>query len=345
VQSDGKILIAGESYASEAGGVFTLVRYLTNGALDTSFGTGGIIEQAFGTGANAHALALQPDGKVLAGGYSTSADTGKSSFLVARYLANGTLDTSFGTNGSSAVSVGTGANFCHVLMLQSDGKIILSGGAMTDNNYDFVLVRFNSDGAPDTSFGTSGIVTTNFASGPHPSGEETAGGIIQPDGKIVVGGYSNKKFALARYLSTGALDTSFGVGGMVTTPIGTGNDDWIKSLALQSWDGKVVAAGFSKNGSTFNLTVARYLNDSGGISADDCIFNWAESTYPQYFAPAGGVSATLTPYYYRHYPETGNYLAASSADSHIWVLGPISGNSQLDVGSNASFRTLSGCFQ
>ena len=105
------------------------------------------------------------------------------------------------------------------------------------------------------------MVTTNFVSGPRPSADETAGAVLQSDGKIVAGGYSDRKFALARYLSSGALDTSFGTGGLVTTVVGTDSDDWIKSLALQSWDGKIVAVGYSKNGSTFNLAVARY---SGG---------------------------------------------------------------------------------
>lgn len=262
VQTDGKIVLTGETYTSADGGMFTLARLLSNGALDTSFGTDGKVTQVFGTGANGHSLVLQPDGKLLVGGYATIADTGRSGFLVARFLANGMLDTSFGSNGSSTVSVGTGSNYCHVLMLQSDGKIILSGGAMTASNFDFALVRFSSDGVPDTSFGSAGIVTTNFVSGSHPSADETAAGAIQPDGKILVGGYSSHQFALARYLPSGTLDTSFGTGGMVSTVIGTGNDDWIKSLALQPWDGKIVAVGYSKNGSMFNLAVARFNNNS-----------------------------------------------------------------------------------
>jgi uncharacterized delta-60 repeat protein len=262
VQSDGKIVVTGETYTTADGGLFATARVLANGVLDSSFGVGGKVTQAFGAGANAHSLVLQTDGKVLLGGYATNSDTGRAGFVVARLLFNGTLDTSFGSNGSSTVSVGTGNNYCHVLMLQSDGKIVLAGSAVTATNYDFSLVRFDNNGVLDTSFGAGGIVTTNFVSGPRPSADETAGGVIQADGKIIVGGYSERKFALARYLSSGALDGSFGTGGMVTTVVGTGNDDWIKSLALQSWDGKVVAAGYSKSGSTFNLSLARFSGES-----------------------------------------------------------------------------------
>ncbi len=262
VQSDGKIVVAGETYTSADGGMFAIARVLASGELDTSFGSGGKVMQALGSNANAHAVVLQADGKLLVGGYATDVETGRSGFVVARFLSNGTLDSSFGSNGSSTVPVGTGDNRCHVLMVQSDGKIILTGGVGTAPNLDFALLRFNSNGSLDTSFGASGIVTTNFVSSPRRSADETAGGVIQPDGKIIVGGYSERKFALARYLSSGAPDSSFGTGGMVTTVVGTDNDDWIKSLTLQPWDGKIVAVGYSKNGSTLNLALARFSGDS-----------------------------------------------------------------------------------
>jgi uncharacterized delta-60 repeat protein len=285
VQSDGKIVVTGETYTSADGGLFATARVLASGALDTTFGTGGKMTHALGTGANAHSMALQPDGKLLIGGYATSADTGRPGFVVARFLSNGTLDTSFGTNGFSTASVGTGNNYCHGLMLQLDGKIVLTGSAVTATNYDFSLVRFNSDGLLDTTFGNSGIVTTNFALSPRASVDETAAGVIQADGKIIVGGYSERKFALARYLSSGALDSSFGTGGLVTNTIGTSNDDWMKSLALQSWDGNIVAVGYSKNGSSFNLSMARYAGDSVSMV---CTL----SAFP--VSVAVGMSSTLT---------------------------------------------------
>lgn len=81
------------------------------------------------------------------------------------------------------------------------------------------------------------------------------------------------------------------------------------------------------------------------VSTSDCIFNWTEQTYPQYFYPASGTSTTFAPYYYRHYSSTDNYLAISSVDNHIWVLGPSFGNGLLDVGPSATFASMAGCSQ
>lgn len=81
------------------------------------------------------------------------------------------------------------------------------------------------------------------------------------------------------------------------------------------------------------------------MATSDCLFDWAELTYPQFFAPAGAASATYAPYYYRYYPGTGNYLATSSADNRIWVLGLISGNNLLDVGPITDFLSTAGCSQ
>jgi uncharacterized delta-60 repeat protein len=262
IQSDGNIVVTGETYTTADGGLFATARVLPNGAFDTSFGTGGKVTQTMGSGANAHSLVLQSDGRILLGGYAALTDSGKAGFIVSRLLSNGTPDASFGSNGYTTVSVGEGNNYCHALMQQSDGKIILAGSAMTTTNYDFSLVRFNSDGMVDNSFGTNGIVTTNFVSGPRPSADETAAGVLEVDGRIVVGGYSERKFALARYLSNGTLDSSFGTGGLVSIAVGTDNDAWIKSMAQQSWDGKIVVVGYSKSGTNFNLSMARFSSDS-----------------------------------------------------------------------------------
>ncbi len=81
------------------------------------------------------------------------------------------------------------------------------------------------------------------------------------------------------------------------------------------------------------------------VSAVDCLFNWAERTYPELFAPAGVVSVTYAPYYYRYYSGTANYLATSSTDSHIWILGPVSGNNLIDVGPVTNFMATAGCTQ
>ena len=77
----------------------------------------------------------------------------------------------------------------------------------------------------------------------------------------------------------------------------------------------------------------------------DCLFNWAERTYPEIFGPAGAASANLPPYYYRYYSRTGTYLASSSADSHIWILSPLFGNAPLDVAPLDAYLGVAGCRQ
>jgi len=95
-------------------------------------------------------------------------------------------------------------------------------------------------------------------------------------------------------------------------------------------------------GNTVKTTPINFAGASAAIV--DCMFNWAERTFPQFFAPAGSAaSQNLAPYYYRHYTGTDNYLATSSADDHVWVLGPISGGNILDVGPIATYLPQSGC--
>jgi triacylglycerol lipase len=79
------------------------------------------------------------------------------------------------------------------------------------------------------------------------------------------------------------------------------------------------------------------------VLAPDCLFNWAEITYPSLFAPMGAISNTLAPYYYRYYPQTNAYLATSSADNHVYYLGPSSNNSIFDVGALLPLLSTAGC--
>jgi uncharacterized delta-60 repeat protein len=152
--------------------------------------------------------------------------------------------------------------------LQADGKIIAAGTVFVDfiigesSNTDFALARYNSDGTPDTTFGSGGQVMTDFVG----VEDDAFSVLIQPDGKIVAVGSANDPvtnydFAAARYLSNGALDTTFGAGGKVRTDFGDQNFDRARSAALQT-DGKIVAAGFaiSHGGGVQNFAVARYTS-------------------------------------------------------------------------------------
>jgi uncharacterized delta-60 repeat protein len=230
VLSNGNILLANGK----------LIQLLPSGALDTSFGSNGAARTA---GFGATALALLPSGMILV----TSSQT-PSGFL-SRYDSNGTLDTTFGIGGQSA-SPGTAPG----LALLSSGDFIV-GGSLTNNvplpgnglaTVSFAVSRYLSSGIMDSSFGTNGGTTT-----PVPNYVEvaTSGLGVDPGGNTVLLGTTNQTgvnaFALARYTSSGQLDTSFGSNGIVVTTFGGGIQSPSVSangLTIQS-DGKIVVVG------------------------------------------------------------------------------------------------------
>ncbi|MCP3972333.1 MAG: hypothetical protein GY717_18815, partial [Rhodobacteraceae bacterium] len=261
VQSDGKILVAGDSDAGTSWD-FALTRYNSDGTLDTSFGGGdGIVTtDIVSLEDQGRSVALQSDGKILVAGYTDNG--GDADFALIRYNSDGTLDASFGGgDGIVTTAVGGSHEYGQSVTLQADGKILVAGQTSNGLNYDFALTRYHSDGTLDTSFGGGdGIVTTGVGAGDD-NGESVA---VQSDGKIVVAGYSHngsdRDFALTRYNSDGTLDTSFGGGdGRVTTDFGSGHDRG-HSVSVQS-DGKIVVAGDSHNGSDYDFALTRYNSD------------------------------------------------------------------------------------
>ncbi|PYE47935.1 beta strand repeat-containing protein, partial [Deinococcus yavapaiensis] len=256
VQSDGKLIAAG--FATNGSNYdFALARYEVNGALDTTFNGIGKIATPIGASDDiAFALALQSSGKIVAAGRAFNGTN--DDFALVRYNSNGSLDTTFGSGGKVTTPVGTSQDYANALVVQPDGKLVAAGYAFNGSNDDFALVRYTTSGSLDTTFGSSGKVTTGFG-----SGSDTALALaLQPDGKLVAAGLtsngSNNDFALARYTTSGSLDTTFGSSGKVTTAIGSGNDGAL-ALALQP-DGKLVAAGYTLNSSTsYDFALARYL--------------------------------------------------------------------------------------
>ncbi len=268
VQSDGKIVAAG--YTQEGHSFdFAVVRYNAAGKLDTSFGTNGKVTTDFGYHAHIHSMALQPDGKIVVVGHTFTRRS--DDFMMARYNANGTLDASFGTNGKVTTDFNGGFDYAFGVAVQPDGKIVVSGSVTVGGTYDFGVARYNADGSLDTSFGTNGKVTTEFAPPQGKTqGDQSQALALQSDGKIVAAGYSytskpggevSSDFALARYNKNGSLDTSFGTNGKVTTHFGNGNDR-IYKLAVQP-NGKIVAMGrsFSDTNDEVDFEVARYNPD------------------------------------------------------------------------------------
>ena len=226
------------------------------GTLDATFGTGGIVTTDMGGGDNASALVIQPDGKIVAAGYSLSGSS--YDFTLVRYNANGGLDTNFGTGGIVTTAIGSNGSSVQALVIQSDNKIVAAGRTDNISSSDFALVRYNANGNLDTTFGKGGIVITAIGS----SGFAQAL-VIQPDGKIVAAGSSGSSsdFTLVRYNPDGTLDATFGTGGKVTTAIGSGG--WAQALGIQS-DDKIVAAGYSVNAGINDFTLVRY-NPNGSL--------------------------------------------------------------------------------
>jgi uncharacterized delta-60 repeat protein len=214
LQPDGKIVVAGITDAASAAD-FALVRYTAAGALDGSFGSGGKVTTSLSGGTDdALGLALQPDGKIVAGGLANS------DFGLARYNQNGTLDASFGSGGTVTTDVAPGhSDVGRSVALQPDGKIVLGGFTVgAPSPEDFAAVRYDPDGSLDGSFGAGGIVITDPSPGHINEGHAV---VVQPDGNILLAGRADNgpsDTAVVRYLGWGvALSAQHvGPGGIVT---------------------------------------------------------------------------------------------------------------------------------
>src|SRR5947207_1170650 len=240
-----------------------------DGDLDPTFGTDGKVLTDFDHSTDtACAVAVQADGKlVVVGTTYRDNDFSDEDFAVARYNPDGTLDKTFGVGGKVQTDLPGLAAVASSVVVQPDGKIVVAGGAFPLFTFvgDFKVVRYNSNGALDTSFGDSGIVTTTF-----PEGSYAFDVALQADGKIIAAGTvfvdfnpgesSNTDFALARYNPDGTPDATFGNGGHVSTDF-FGLEDDAFSLLIQP-DGKIVAVGSANDPASFyDFAAVRYLSN------------------------------------------------------------------------------------
>jgi uncharacterized delta-60 repeat protein len=262
-QPDGRIVAAGH-VIHDGTTDFALTRYRRTGQLDTTFGGDGRVVTHLGRVAIAHAVVVQPNGRIVAGGYVNATseeepDARPRGFALTRYKPNGQLDVTFGGDGI-VITEGRNLDIIYGLALQQDGKIIAAGWATdrSTNNSDFALVRYLPNGRLDSSFGSHGVVTTDFG-GPD---DHIRAITLQPDGRIVAAGVGGpilgqREFAVARYLPDGTPDVSFSGDGRVTTFVGNGY--FGTALALQS-DGKIVVGG-EAIGINSHFALVRYLAD------------------------------------------------------------------------------------
>ena len=244
-QPDGKLVVVGFSTASmEAPSDVLLARYLPDGRLDASFGVTGVVTTDFGGSDGASALVQQPDGKLVVAGGSGG------NTLLARYHPDGRLDDAFGVGGKMIVNLGGPSNGASALLIQPDGKLVVTGsaGASRVTPPSLVIARFQPNGSLDPTFGQGGQVT--FAS---PSAGQAL--ILQPDGKLVVTGSGAGGALLARYLPDGRLDSAFGAGGVVRVPA------LLLGALIQQPDGKLVVGGYRVASGNNDMLLARYLPD------------------------------------------------------------------------------------
>jgi uncharacterized delta-60 repeat protein len=264
LQSDGRIVVAA-TVRIPFPLHFGVVRWNSDGTLDTTFGSGGATSVDLDS---VGGMAVQADGRiVVAGDHFNGSDA---DFALARFEADGTLDATFGVGGVVTTDLTGDSDNGLALGLQSDGGIVVAGQVWTDS-LDLGVVRYASDGALDGTFGTSGVVITDL--------EAVARVVVvQPDGKILVGFETlelHPDAGLIRYEPDGVLDESFGVGGIVITDWNQGGTDGFGDMALQP-DGRIVAVGAAEYAmpDSFVLAVARYEADgsldssfgAGGIS-------------------------------------------------------------------------------
>ncbi|MDQ4097109.1 MAG: hypothetical protein M3144_04485, partial [Actinomycetota bacterium] len=267
IQPDGRIVVVGFSVREGTGSDFTVVRYNVDGSLDATFGGDGVVLTPIGPGASrdeAFAVALEPDGRIVVAGDTYEGST--SHAALARFNADGTLDSSFGGDGTVVVPMGT-RSVARGVSIQDEGRIVVAGGATTLSGgvgLWVAVARLTSDGALDPSSAGGGTVITTLGN------SSVANAVtIQPDGKIVVAGqttfFNQRLFAVLRYDADGGADTSFGDGGKVVTAMGTGTSgsapiDIATAIDVDA-GGRIVVAGFSSTSSRFQMAVVRYRTD------------------------------------------------------------------------------------
>lgn len=270
LQPDGKILVAG--YANIDGYEdFLLLRYNANGTLDQAFGGGdGIVTTSLGESyAGVEKVLLQPDGKIIAAGYAVS--NGFDDFAIVRYKPNGDLDNTFHGDGKYIVNLSGKNERIYDALLQPDGKIVTVGPIFNDSGTDtqFGILRFNPNGTLDQDFGGGdGKAIVNVSA----SAEYAIATVLQPDGKIIVGGHSRPadnalyQFTLLRINANGTPDPDFSGDGTVIFPVSS-SGSFMTDMVLQT-DGKLVAVGRATYNNTSSFVVTRFLT---GLTVDTTV--------------------------------------------------------------------------
>ncbi len=260
LQTDGKILVGGTS--GNTAQYFTVARLNPDGSLDTGFGNGGKVQTPFsGNESFVQTIAVQPDGKIVAGGYTVNFPNGKD-FAIVRYNADGSIDTDFGDNGKVITTISSTTDIITELIIELDGKIV-AGGYMSTQNSLMCMVRYNADGSIDASFGVDGIVINDD------DNSRNCSIARQADGKyLMAGALDGFYFLVIRYNSDGTKDSSFGAEGVVyLQPIPYGH----AAKVLIQADNKIVACGITYNEDYTEVCFANARLNPGTLNTDNFI--------------------------------------------------------------------------
>ncbi|HEX6924359.1 MAG TPA: Calx-beta domain-containing protein [Longimicrobiaceae bacterium] len=279
LQADGRIVVTGGN---------RLARYNTDGTLDATFANGGAATVDFYGRSNdqMQGVAIDESGRILVAGTSRDGVTSpvQEDFVAARYRADGSLDTTFGTDGEVVIDFQEHGDAAYDVLVQADGSIVLTGSAATDllgfgvYQSDFAAIRLSGDGEVDGGFGGQGYASANVGG----DLDLGYGAALQPDGKILIAGRvapsggSDPDFGLVRFEADGSLDTSFGDDGILRVR----SDEWDEAadVTVQP-DGRILVVGFQVVGGQKTLVMERYLPDgtpdasfgSGGRVTDDAL--------------------------------------------------------------------------
>jgi len=312
IQPDGRIVVGGTTYAGEGPGPLALARLNADGSLDDgsaadftpsdTFGVDGRVVAYFGEFADVRSLALDAQGRIVAGGTVTWPDF-ESDALVARFTTFGELDASFGGSGMVAVDFGAAGDTGTTVLLPEGGQILIAGtveGNSEGSRGSFAVGRLNDDGTTDFGYGAGGVAVVDFPGG----SARVSAAVLAPFGQGVVavgtmnGGFG-QEFALARFTPWGTADGGFGIGGRVTTSFGEA-DDFGTAMVIRP-DGKFYVAG----------TTGRY--DGEGTVGDFALSRYnVDGSLDQSFGQGGRVTANFSQVSFRGTGVTP--LSASDPD-------------------------------
>jgi len=265
IDASGRILVTGYSYNTSDNSDMALWRFTPSGALDTTFGTGGVVLHDNAAGGGSHdygnAVIVDANGKILVAG-SSMAPGGTSDMVIWRFNDDGSLDTTFDTDGI-LVDVRPNSDSGNAIAIDANNKILVAGSTDTNTN-DLTIWRYNPDGTPDTTFDTDGVVIhVNFG-----TSEYGQAMTLDSNGKILVAGRgpgtgSGYDMTIWRHNADGSLDTTFDADGIVThsNAAGGNNADYGNAIAIDS-NGKILVAGHSLNSvGNDDHVIWRYNND------------------------------------------------------------------------------------